>query len=61
MPGERPPNHAEDQDPNVMRVYLVRAQNTANSVTLHESTFFRTSPPKKTGQALKRAKTSQHY
>ena len=24
-PGEPPPNHVEDQDPNVMRLYLVRA------------------------------------
>jgi hypothetical protein len=25
-PGEPPPDHAEDQDPNVMRLYLVRHQ-----------------------------------
>ena len=29
-PGEPPPNHAEDQDPSVMRLYLVRARETSN-------------------------------
>jgi len=27
-PGEPPPNHAEDQDPNVMKIYFVRAPET---------------------------------
>ena len=31
-PGEPPPNHVEDQDPNVMRLYLVRAPGTANEI-----------------------------
>jgi hypothetical protein len=31
-PGEQPPNHVEDQDPNVMRLYLVRAQETRSEV-----------------------------
>ena len=29
-PCEPPPNHAEDQDPNVMRLYLVSAQESGN-------------------------------
>jgi hypothetical protein len=29
-PGEPPPNHVEDQDPYVMRLYLVRASETGN-------------------------------
>ena len=29
-PGEPPPNRAEDQDPNVMKLYFVRAQETGN-------------------------------
>jgi hypothetical protein len=29
-PGEPPPNHAEDQDPNVIRLYLVSAPETGN-------------------------------
>ena len=31
-PGEPPPNHAEDQDPNVMRTYLVRAEEPADEI-----------------------------
>ena len=31
-PGEPPPNHAEDQDPNVMRLYLVSAPETVNEI-----------------------------
>jgi len=29
-PGEPPPNHAEDQDPNVMKIYFVRARESGN-------------------------------
>jgi hypothetical protein len=31
-PGEPPPNHAEDQDPNVMRLYLVSAHDAADEI-----------------------------
>jgi hypothetical protein len=31
-PGPPPPNHAADQDSNVMRIYLVRAPETANEI-----------------------------
>ena len=31
-PGEPPPNHVEDQDPNVMRLYLVSAPEAANEI-----------------------------
>jgi hypothetical protein len=31
-PGEPPPNHAEDQDPNVIRLYLVRAHDAADEI-----------------------------
>ena len=31
-PGEPPPNHAEDQDPNVIRLYLVSAPEAANEI-----------------------------
>ena len=30
--GPPPPNHAEKQDPNVMRVYFARAAETANEI-----------------------------
>jgi hypothetical protein len=32
-PGEPPPNHTEDQDPNVIRLYLVKAQETGDGNT----------------------------
>ena len=31
-PGEPPPDHVEDQDPNVMRLYLVRAHDAADEI-----------------------------
>jgi len=31
-PGEPPPNHAEKQDPNVMTIFFVRAQETGSEV-----------------------------
>jgi hypothetical protein len=31
-PGPPPPNHVEKQDPNVMTIYLVRAQETGNEI-----------------------------
>ena len=31
-PGEPPPNHAEGQDPNVIRLYLVSAPETGSEV-----------------------------
>jgi hypothetical protein len=31
-PGPPPPNHGEDQDPKVMRLYLVMAPETANEI-----------------------------
>ena len=30
--GEPPPDHVEDQDPNVMRLYLVRTPEAANEI-----------------------------
>jgi len=32
QPGEPPPNHAEDQDPNVMTIYLVRSQESGKEI-----------------------------
>jgi hypothetical protein len=31
-PGEPRPNHVEDQDPNVMRLYIVSAPEAANEI-----------------------------
>jgi hypothetical protein len=31
-PGPPPPNHAENEDPNVMRVYFVQAQEAGSEV-----------------------------
>ena len=31
-PGEAPPNHVENREPNVMRVYFVRAPDTGNEI-----------------------------
>lgn len=33
-PGEPPPNYAEDHEPNVMRLYLVRAPEAANEILI---------------------------
>ena len=32
MPGEPPRDHVEDQDPNVIRLYLVRAHDAADDI-----------------------------
>jgi hypothetical protein len=31
-PGEPPPNHAENQEPDLMRVYFVRTPGTVNEI-----------------------------